>query len=145
MVKNLLVKHKIFIFEWMKEPTCLPSAMRRAGYIGDNTSLERRAHEILNHPDALAITSRFLNSDEVKEQVKISIQSVLEDLQLAKKYSLETYYDAQGNKRRELNSYIKAVELQGRHLKMFADRVSIELDGHAELVGLVRKRMIDDE
>lgn len=145
MVKNLLVKHKIFIFEWMKEPTCLVSAMRRAGYSGNPDYLERKAHEILNHKDALAITSKFLNSEEVKQQVKISIQSVLEDLQLAKQYSLEVFYDAQGNQRRELTSFLRAVELQGKHLKMFADRVSVEVDGHAELVGLIRKRMIDDE
>ena len=140
-IKNLLTKHKIFIFEWMKEPTCVISAMRRAGYKDKESKLENKAHEILNHPDALSITGKFLNSKEVKEQVKLTVQKVLEDLQIAKDYATEVYYDAQGNKRRELGIFVKATELQGKHLKMFADRVSIEVDGHAELVGLIKKRM----
>lgn len=139
-IKNLLTKHKLFIFEWMKEPSCVVSAMRRAGYKDKEFKLEQKAHEILNHPDSLAITGRYLNDAEVKREVKLTVQKVLDDLELAKDYSLEPYFDAQGNKRRELSVFVKATELQGKHLKMFADRVSVEVDGHAELVELIKKR-----
>ena len=140
-MKNLIQKHKIFIFEWMKEPSCLVSAMRRAGYKGQEGTLQDKAQDILNHPDALPITGRFLNDESIKEQVKLTVQKILDDLEIAKDYALDPYRDAQGNDRRELGVFVKATELQGRHLKMFADRVTLELDGHAELFKLIGKRM----
>jgi len=145
MIKNLLTKHKIFIFEWLKEPSCVISAMKRAGYKGPNNNLEKKGHEILSHPDAQSITGKILNDKEIKEQVKLTIQKVLDDLEVAKKYSLQPYHDAQGNQRRELGVFVRATELQGKHLKMFADKVTVEVDGHAALVELVKKRLGEND
>lgn len=60
----------------------------------------------------------------------VSVDTVLNDLKTAKRYAQEIYYDAQGNQRRSIGEFIKCVELEGKYLKMFNDKIEVNLQNN---------------
>ncbi len=57
----------------------------------------------------------------------VSIKTVLDDIGIIKELARVPYYDAQGNKRYELGALLKAAELEGKYLKMFSDKIDIDV------------------
>lgn len=86
---------------------------------------------------ALTSPSSILGREDVRSRLGelsapiveggVSIKTVLDDIGVIKELARVPYYDAQGNKRHELGALLKAAELEGKYLKMFSDKIDIEL------------------
>ena len=86
---------------------------------------------------ALTSPSSILGREDVRSRLGelsaplleggVSIKTVLDDIGIIKELARVPYYDAQGNMRHELGALLKAAELEGKYLKMFSDKIDIEL------------------
>ena len=112
-------------------------AVEAAGYKGSRT-------------DFAAMASKMLKMDEIKEylaghakeaceETQLSVQTVLVDLEWAKGAAKEGYPTKEGT-RKDLTSYIKACELQGKYLKMWVDKIEVNANGHLEIMKIIKER-----
>ena len=86
---------------------------------------------------ALTSPSSILGRDDVRTRLGelaapikeggVSIKTVLDDIGVIKELARVPYFDAQGNKRFELSALLKAAELEGKYLKMFSDKIDVDV------------------
>lgn len=95
------------------------AAAVRAGY-SKKTSCQK-AYELLNKPDVREEIQKEMKN--MAEKIGLSVETVLTDIDIIKKDAM-----ALNDKNRIIDrkAALKACELEGRHLKMFTDRLDIQ-------------------
>jgi len=120
---ELTIKQALFVEEYVRNGMNGGEAAAAAGYNGNKATLYNQARKLLQKKvvrDALAELTR-----KSMESANITVEKILADLELAKSEAMIPKADANGNMKRELGSFLKATELQGKYLKMFSDKVEI--------------------
>lgn len=120
---KLTIKQALFVEEYVRNGMNGAEAAGVAGYNGNRLTLSNQARKMLQKKvvrDALAALSR-----NAADRAEVTVEKILADLELAKSEAMIPKADANGNTRRELGTFLKAVELQGKYLKMFSDKVEI--------------------
>lgn len=83
-----------------------------------------------------------MKSDDIIIAQKITVESVLRDLEKVKGLALDSgRHDKHGNPIMDLATYTRATELEGKYLKMFTDKIEVDVDGHSELVDMIARRI----
>ena len=135
---NLTLKQQKFLDEYHKTRNDQRS-LQAAGYILSASQARDYANQILSLPDAQEYL-RMKKDDEVIEAV-ITVEGVIRDLEKAKDLAINAErFDKHGNRVLDLSSYIRATELEGKYLKMFTDKIEMDVDGHAELVDYIARK-----
>lgn len=112
-------------------------AIESAGYTVKNKSAY--AHKLLSNDHVKDYLAK--KAERASEESDLTIQRVLGDLELAKTIALGKKDPDTGEYRNaDLNPFLKATEMQGKYLKMFTDKIEVEIDSHAELVQLIKAR-----
>ncbi len=122
-LEKLTIKQALFVEEYVRNGMNGGEAAAAAGYNGNKATLYNQARKLLQKKvvrDALAELTR-----NAVEKAEVTVEKILSDLELAKSEAMIPKMDANGNLKRELGSFLKAVELQGKYLKMFSDKVEI--------------------
>lgn len=130
-------KMKKFCEEYLKNGGKGNAAAKAAGYQGNDHTLRQRASALLKQDEIKEYLAG--HAEEACRETQLTVQGVLEDLEWAKDAAKAGYPTKEGN-RKDLTSYIKACELQGKYLKMWIDRVDVSVSGHAELMKLIQER-----
>jgi len=111
-------------------------AAEDAGYTGNVTAY---AHKLLQKDQIKDFLAK--KAEVASEKADLSIQKVLNDLELAKEIALgKPDPDTGEYKNADLNPFLKASEMQGKYLKMFTDKVEVSIDSHTELMKLIKER-----
>lgn len=111
-------RHKIFCEAFVSNGGDRLAAAKEAG-VG-NTSALLENHEVQAYINFLI--AKVSEREETTTRVSLSVDKVLGDLAYAKTLALEPFYDAQGNKRRDVKTYLKAIEMEGSFLSMWNNR-----------------------
>jgi len=122
-LNKLTIKQALFVEEYVRNGMNGGDAAGVAGYNGSKATLYCQARKLLQKKvvrDALAEITR-----QSMDAAQVTVERILADLELAKSEAMIPKADANGNMRRELGSFLKATELQGKYLKMFSDKVEI--------------------
>lgn len=134
-LKPLTTKQEAFV-RWYMSAECSQNATqaaRLAGYKSKNAaSLRVMAHKLLKNPSVKAAIQAKL--DEATAGANVTIEKVLIDLERQRQAAEEN-----GN----FSAAIKASELQGKHLKMFTERIehveTLDDVSDEQLVNLIRE------
>lgn len=123
----LTPKQKLFAQEYLVDLNAC-AAYRRAGYVATGTSLEVNSSRLLGKAKVAAYVQELMTEREVK--VKRNAESVLIDILAVKKDAVQIVTDKDGNKVMiDRAAALKALELEGRHYKMFTDKVDTNHSG----------------
>lgn len=127
MSEKLTPKQYAFVREYLIDLNATQAAIR-AGYAPKRAYA--MGHENLKKPEiASAIQSAM---DDRAKRLDRTADDVLKDIQTVKAACMGEAFDAQGNRVMvDAKAALKALELEGRHLKMFTDKIE-----HSGKVGL---------
>jgi hypothetical protein len=120
---ELTIKQALFVEEYVRNGMNGAEAAQVAGYNGNRATLYNQARKLLQKPMVRKALKELTRKS--MEAAEITVEKILADLELAKSEAMIPKMDAQGNMKRELGSFLKATELQGKYLKMFSDKVEI--------------------
>lgn len=124
---NLTPRQKIFVREYLIDLNATQAAIR-AGYSA-KTAQEQSSRLLSNAMVAKAVQ---LGMDKRAEKLSLTAEDVLRDINLVKADAMSKIADKDGNINMANHAAaLKALELQGRHLKLFTDKVE-----HSGKVGL---------
>lgn len=114
-------------------------AAKEAGYTGDDKTLSSYSAKLLQKPQIKDFLAK--KAEAASERADLTIDKVLDDLELAKQIALGKKDPETGEYRKaELTPFLKATEMQGKYLKMFTDKIEVEIDSHTELMRLIKER-----
>ena len=120
---ELTIKQALFVEEYVRNGMNGGEAAAVAGYNGNKATLYNQARKLLQKPMVRKALQELTRKS--MEAAEITVEKILADLELAKSEAMIPKMDANGNMKRELGSFLKATELQGKYLKMFSDKVEI--------------------
>jgi phage terminase small subunit len=127
-------KQAVFFEEYLVDLNGTQAAIR-AGYsakTANRIASENMSKHVIKQAISLAMAERSMRT-------KITATKVLTDIEMIKQNAMQTY--ANGKHMIEHGAALKACELQGRHLKMFVDKVEVEVvDKLAERLQRARER-----
>lgn len=107
-------------------------AARKAGYNGTtkeviyNTGYKALRTKVVREAMAEIVAASM-------ERAEVSVEKVLNDLERAKREAMIPFWDSNGNEKRDLPAFIKATELQGKYLKMFSDKIDLNVSGSLDV------------
>lgn len=116
-------------------------AAREAGYkFNSDQGYMTYGSKLLTKPQIRDYLEKKAKS--VSAKTELTVQKILDDLELAKRIALGKEDPQTGEyPKADLTPYIKATELQGKYLKMFTDKVEVQIDSHTELMKLIKMRL----
>lgn len=127
MIKKLTAKQEAFCREYLIDLNGTQAAIR-AGY--SSKRADAIGYENLRKPEIAAAIQKAMT--DRAERVQRSADDVLKDIQRVKESCMAEAFDQQGNAvMADPKAALKALELEGRHLKMFTDKIE-----HSGKVGL---------
>jgi len=140
MDKPLTAKQAAFIREYLIDLNATQAAIR-AGYSA-KTAQEQSSRLLSN---AIIRENVQKAMDERSETVGLTAADVLRDINAVKADAMRKTYDKDGNEvMANHTAALKALELQGKHLKMFTDKVELLGDKNNPLqVQLIKRTIID--
>ena len=113
-------------------------AAEDAVYKGSYHVLGHRAYELLKKDEIKAYLAKHAKA--ACEETQLTVQSVLEDLEWVVTNAKLGYPTMHGI-RHDFAAVNKANELRGKYLKMWVEKIEIDLDGHSELMRIIKERM----
>jgi len=120
--KPLTPKQEQFCREYLIDLNASQAAVR-AGYTGDPNTVGPR---LLANVGVRSLIDKL--KAERAERVQRTADDVLRDIHKVKDSCMSEAYDQQGNAVMvDPKAALKALELEGRHLKMFTDKVEVEV------------------
>jgi phage terminase small subunit len=120
---QLTPKQEAFIQEYLVDLNATQAA-KRAGYKGKN--LDKVGSELLGKTRVRAEIQAAM--DKRAEKVGRTAEDVLRDIHAVKESCMGRGFDRDGNPTMiDAKGALKALELEGRHLKMFTDKVEIDM------------------
>lgn len=123
----LTPKQQLFAQEYLVDLNAC-AAYKRAGYIATGKSLEANASRLLGKDKVAAYVRELMAERESK--VKRNAESVLLDILAVKQDAVQIVTDKDGNRvMADRAAALKALELEGRHYKMFTDKVDTNHSG----------------
>lgn len=127
-------KQAIFFEEYLVDLNATQAAIR-SGYsakTANRIGSENLSKPVIKQAISLVMTERSMRT-------RITAAKVLTDIEMIKQNAMQT--DAHGKWMIEHSAALKACELQGRHLKMFTDKLEVEVtDNLAERMQRARER-----
>lgn len=140
MDKPLTAKQAAFIREYLIDLNATQAAIR-AGYSA-KTAQEQSSRLLSN---AIIRENVQKAMDERSETVGLTAADVLRDINAVKADAMRKTYDKDGNEvMANHTAALKALELQGKHLKMFTDKVETTgANGGPLQVQLIKRTIID--
>ena len=128
-------KQKLFCKEYMVDLNA-SAAYQRAGYISTGNAAEASASQLLRNPKVAKEIQHLM--DKRANKVAITAENVLNDILDTRDRLKDTmaYMDDNGNERIDTqcaNARLKANELLGKHLKLFTDKVEVEVTKMPEI------------
>lgn len=133
----LTKRQQLFVMEYVKDPACgKAEAARKAGF--SKPRAEITACELMKNPEVQREIERQMTKRLEKFEVtkQVTQESVLRELQ-----AIVEAATAAGAGSWQLNSRLKAVELQGKFLKMWTEKLEVgPNDALMELLLEGRKR-----
>jgi len=136
MTRPLTPKQEAFCREYLIDLNASQAAVR-AGYKGDPNTVGPR---LLAYVGVRSLIQKLMT--ERAERVQRTADDVLKDIHKVKDACMAEAFDQQGNAGMvDPKAALKALELEGRHLKMFTDKVEVEVrDSLAERLERVRAK-----
>lgn len=140
MDKPLTAKQAAFIREYLIDLNATQAAIR-AGYSA-KTAQEQSSRLLSN---AIIRENVQKAMDERSETVGLTAADVLRDINAVKADAMRKTYDKDGNEvMANHTAALKALELQGKHLKMFTDKIETTgANGGPLQVQLIKRTIID--
>ena len=140
MDKPLTAKQAAFVREYLIDLNATQAAIR-AGYSA-KTAQEQSSRLLSN---AIIRENVQKAMDERSETVGLTAADVLRDINAVKADAMRKTYDKDGNEvMANHTAALKALELQGKHLKMFTDKVETTgANGGPLQVQLIKRTIID--
>ena len=140
MDKPLTAKQAAFVREYLIDLNATQAAIR-AGYSA-NTANEQGSR-LLTYVSVRLLIQKAM--DERAETVGLTAADVLRDINAVKADAMRETCDKDGNKvMANHTAALKALELQGKHLKMFTDKVETTgANGGPLQVQLIKRTIID--
>lgn len=140
MDKPLTAKQAAFVREYLIDLNATQAAIR-AGYSA-NTANEQGSR-LLTYVSVRLLIQKAM--DERAETVGLTAADVLRDINAVKADAMRKTYDKDGNEvMANHTAALKALELQGKHLKMFTDKVETSGPHGGPLqVQLIKRTIID--
>ena len=140
MDKPLTAKQAAFVREYLIDLNATQAAIR-AGYSA-NTANEQGSR-LLTYVSVRLLIQKAM--DERAETVGLTAADVLRDINAVKADAMRKTYDKDGNEvMANHTAALKALELQGKHLKMFTDKVETTgANGGPLQVQLIKRTIID--
>lgn len=121
MREKLTAKQAAFVREYLID-LCAAKAAIRAGYSAKRA--DAIGYENLRKPEVAAAIQSAMK--ERAERVQRTADDVLMDIQKVKESCMGEAFDQQGNAVMvDPKAALKALELEGRHLRMFTDKVEV--------------------
>ena len=118
-MKELTAKQAAFVKEYLIDLNATQAAIR-AGYSA-KTAQEQSSRLLSN---AIIRENVQKAMDERSETVGLTAADVLRDINAVKADAMRKTYDKEGNEvMANHTAALKALELQGKHLKMFTDKI----------------------
>ncbi|CAB4127526.1 XtmA Phage terminase, small subunit [uncultured Caudovirales phage] len=118
-MKDLTAKQAAFVKEYLIDLNATQAAIR-AGYSA-KTAQEQSSRLLSN---AIIRENVQKAMDERSETVGLTAADVLRDINAVKADAMRKTYDKEGNEvMANHTAALKALELQGKHLKMFTDKI----------------------
>ena len=139
-MRELTPKQAAFVREYLIDLNATQAAIR-AGYSA-NTANEQGSR-LLTNVSVHSLIQKAMN--ERAETVGLTAADVLRDINAVKADAMRKTYDKDGNEvMANHTAALKALELQGKHLKMFTDKVELLGDKNNPLqVQLIKRTIID--
>jgi phage terminase small subunit len=139
-MRELTPKQAAFVREYLIDLNATQAAIR-AGYSA-NTANEQGSR-LLTNVSVHSLIQKAMN--ERAETVGLTAADVLRDINAVKADAMRKTYDKDGNEvMANHTAALKALELQGKHLKMFTDKVELSGDKNNPLqVQLIKRTIID--
>lgn len=105
-------------------------AATRAGY--SEKTAAAQASRLLTNVNVQAEIECFMKKRA--EKVELTADEVLKDIKLVKADCMQAVFDKDGNRvMANPAAALKALELQGRHLKMFTDKLEVDMSADLAL------------
>lgn len=123
MNHGLTPKQEAFCREYLIDLSATKAAIR-AGYSAKRA--DAIGYENLRKPEIAASIQQLMS--ERAERVQRTADDVLKDIHKVKESCMAEAFDQQGNACMvDPKAALKALELEGRHLKMFTDKIEVEV------------------
>lgn len=111
-------KQELFVREYLVDLNATQAAIR-AGY--SKNRADAMGHENLRKPEIASAVQAAMN--ERAKKVQLTAEDVLRDINLVKDDAMQLTTDKDGNRSMANHAAaLKALELQGKHLKMFTEK-----------------------
>lgn len=123
MTRPLTPKQSAFVREYLVDLNATQAAIR-AGY--SKHRADAIGYENLRKPEMAAAIQAAMNTRA--QEVEITATAVMRDIDLVKADAMRQIYDRDGNETMANHAAaLKALELQGRHLKLFTDKIEVDV------------------
>jgi phage terminase small subunit len=127
---KLTPKQEAFVREYLIDLNATQAAIR-AGYSAKTA--QEQSSRLLSK--AMVVKAVQTGMDKRADKLSLTAEDVLRDINLVKEDAMRQNLDRDGNMNMANHAAaLKALELQGRHLKLFTDRVETNIKGTLKIV-----------
>ena len=127
---KLTPKQEAFVREYLIDLNATQAAIR-AGY--SPKTAQEQSSRLLSK--AMVVKAVQTGMDKRADKLSLTAEDVLRDINLVKEDAMRQNLDRDGNMNMANHAAaLKALELQGRHLKLFTDRVETNVKGTIKIV-----------